>query len=106
MWLLLFGIDRFFSLFRRPGIAVAAILGLGLVLAVLSGFVPEFPLRWVHAKLRRGDYAGALARSDGLLPWWRDAAMLRYMRGTVLLFAGRLVEAESDLRESIALGKG
>jgi tetratricopeptide (TPR) repeat protein len=48
------------------------------------------------------------ARSGASIPCCRGSpvAGLRYARGTVLLFAGRSHEAESDLRESIARGKG
>ena len=105
---LFFGLERFFKLFQNPGVAVAAIFGLVLALALLVGFAIQWPLNWVYAKLRRGDYTGALWRANLLLPWWNEAAGLRYMRGTVLLFAGRPDEAENDLRTSIdkESGKG
>jgi hypothetical protein len=101
-----FGLDWFFKAFRNPGIAVIIIFVLVPFLGLLIGLAVEWPLRWVNAKLRRGDYVSALWRVDALLPWWPKAAGLRYVRGTVLLFAGRSQEAESDLRESSASGSG
>jgi hypothetical protein len=64
-----FGLDWFFKAFRNPGVAVIVIFALVPVVGLLTGLAIEGPLGWVHAKLRRGDYASALWRVDTLLPW-------------------------------------
>ena len=61
-------------------------------------------VRWVHQKLVRADYDGALARIDLLIRWFPGTPVCHLTRGTVLLFAGRLPEAEESLRTCISKG--
>ena len=97
-----FGLDRYFRLFRNYWIAIVALVAALVVGGWLVGLVLTWPLKWIYAKLERGNYDSALRRANRLVRWWPDAATIRYMRGTVLLFAGRPVEAEANLRETIA----
>ncbi|HYL37949.1 MAG TPA: tetratricopeptide repeat protein [Bryobacteraceae bacterium] len=99
------GMDPFFKLFRTAGQGVLALFGLVLLFCFGYAFGEDLPLKGPYDRLRRGDYEGALARANRLLPWWPDKATLRYIRGTTMLFAGRSQEAESDLRASIPLTK-
>lgn len=74
--------------------------------ALLSGIVisngKKLRLHWIREKLKNADYDGALARTNMLLKLFPSSPMLHFLRGTVLLFAGRLEEGEESLRTSIA----
>jgi tetratricopeptide (TPR) repeat protein len=57
---------------------------------------------WIYRKLLCADYQGALKRADWLIRWFPGTPAFHFLRGTVLLFAGRLAEADESLRTSIA----
>lgn len=58
--------------------------------------------RWIYEKLERADYQGALALANKLHRFFPQIVMIRYMRGIVLLYAGKLDDAEQALRQCLA----
>jgi len=60
----------------------------------------------IHRSLAKADYDGAVRRSNTVLYWVPNSAHFTFLRGTVLLFAGRLDEAEVEIRASLAKGSG
>jgi tetratricopeptide (TPR) repeat protein len=91
------------SIVNRQG---QSVLGWFLIaIFLLNGYLTKngrtLALHWIKQKLQRADYAGALVRADLLLGWFPQSATFHFLRGTILLFAGRLPEAEQALRTSI-----
>jgi tetratricopeptide (TPR) repeat protein len=78
------------------------VIGVALLGGILVSNARKHRLYWIREKLKGTDYDGALARADALLKWSPGSPMLHFLRGTVLLFKGRLPEAEESLRTSIA----
>jgi tetratricopeptide (TPR) repeat protein len=77
------------------------LIAIFLLTGVLMKDIRTRALLWIHQKLLLADYEGALARADLLLRWFPQSPNFHFMRGTILLFAGRLAEAEQALRTSI-----
>jgi tetratricopeptide (TPR) repeat protein len=91
------------SIANRQGQSAAGwlLIAIFLLSGVLMKDVKIRALLWIRQKLLLADYEGALARADRLLRWFPQSPNFHFMRGTILLFAGRLAEAEQALRVSI-----
>jgi tetratricopeptide (TPR) repeat protein len=85
---------------------IVAIFALGLLAAVFLPVVGDLlPMWWADRALKRANYAEALRRVDLFLRLRPQSAGLLYTRGTILWLAGRQVEAEDALRQSLAAGQ-
>lgn len=93
---------RSISAGRGPGVAGWVLIAAFLSSAILLANARVRGLHWVQRKLSCADYDGALARADLLIRWFPGTPLVHFMRGTVLLFAGRLPEAEESLRTAVA----
>ncbi len=85
--------------FRNPNILLLATIAFMFLLLFIRhelGF--SVALSW----LRRGDYERALRRLELLERLGLSSATLLFLKGTVLMFAGRNQEAEEVLRKCIA----
>ena len=77
------------------------LIAIFLLTGILMKDIRTRALLWINRKLMLADYEGALARAGLLLRWFPQSPTFHFMRGTILLFAGRLAEAEQALRTSI-----
>jgi len=92
------------SLMQRQGQSVVGwlLIAIFLLSAILMSKARYQGAFWIYQKLLRADYEGAVARADLLIRWFPGTPAFHFIRGTVLLFAGRLAEADESLRTSIA----
>ncbi len=92
------------SLMHGQGQSVVGwlLIAVFLLSAILMSKARNQGVFWIYRKLLCADYEGAVARADWLIRWFPGTPAFHFLRGTVLLFAGRLAEADESLRTSIA----
>jgi len=78
----------------------------GVAVSWLIMMVDKATSQAIHRSLAKADYDTAVKRSTAMLRWFPKSAHFTFLRGTALLFAGRLEEAESELRASLTKGSG
>jgi tetratricopeptide (TPR) repeat protein len=78
----------------------------GVTVSWLIVMADKATSRAIHRSLAKADYDTAVKRSTAMLRWFPKSAHFTFLRGTALLFGGRLEEAESEMRASLAKGSG
>jgi len=95
------------SILHRQGQSILGwfLIAIFLLSTLLIRSARTYGLLWIHRRLLRADYEGALARADALLAWFPESPTFHHLRGATLLFAGRLPEAEQAIRTSLEKGQ-
>jgi tetratricopeptide (TPR) repeat protein len=88
-----------FAPFLHPSYLALAAIALFFVLLLIRN---ELPFWMAQKSLIRGDYDHALRRLELLERLHHRSAAVLYLKGTVLMFAGRNQEAEEAFRQCLA----
>jgi tetratricopeptide (TPR) repeat protein len=98
--------DRAREALHHPLNTLSALLVAALAVSWLIVMADKAASRAIYRSLAKADYDTAVKRSTAMLRWFPRSAHFTFLRGTALLFAGRLEEAESELRASLTKGSG
>jgi tetratricopeptide (TPR) repeat protein len=82
---------------RHPILIIVFLLFLFLVVKLVRDAAPFWA---AYPALKRGEYDLGLRRL-ARIPWFSKSAPVHFLKGTLLMFAGRIAEAEAALRQSL-----
>jgi tetratricopeptide (TPR) repeat protein len=91
-------LDRLAPFTRSPVLILVVLIFAFLVVKLVRDAAPFWA---AYPALKRGEYDLGLRRLAGIA-WFSKRAPVQFLKGTLLMFAGRTAEAEAALRQSLA----